>query len=100
MSTAGIVQHRPALRPCCPACRSLSLTQFKRTWGCNSCKASFVTPDFREALTHKRAAKDAPPPKPKAQGSGVFGEPVRERPMRPLEYDMMSHARLCMATRR
>ena len=100
MSTAGIVQHRDALRPCCPDCDSLNVKIYKRGTGhCQSCQANWPKPNYRVPLTHRGKAKP-PPEKPKKAGSGVFPEPVRERPMRPLEYDMMSHMRLAMVGRR
>lgn len=95
MTTAGLPQHRDALRPCCPFCDSLNLKAYKRgTWRCYSCSLGFARPNMREAMTHRRPAKPGPVEKPKAAGSGVFGEPIRERPFRPLRYDMMAHARL------
>lgn len=99
MSTTSQAQHRHALRPCCPSCQSFGLTQFKRTYGCNSCKASFVQPEYRAPLKHRRSAKDAPPPKRRSAGSGVIAQPRQPIEPRPLTYDMMAHARLAMAAR-
>lgn len=101
MTTSGLPQHRETLRPCCPACDSLNVRIYQHGTGrCVLCGATFAKANLRKALTHRRTKAQLIPEKPKKPGSGVFPEPVRERKFEPLRYDMMAHARMCMAGRR
>ena len=103
MSTTGIVQHRDALRPCCPEaeCGSFNIKLYKGGTGrCYSCGAPFAKPLMRQAMKHRRPTKELPVEKPKKAGSGVFPEPRTAPEAKPLTYDMMSHMRLAMVGRR